>query len=345
MMRLAINGYGRIGRSVLRALYESGAREQMQIVAINEPADTKTIAHLTRYDSTHGRFNGTVEDSKDLLSINGDDIHITHNSALNQLPWGELSVDVVLECSGTFTDRGTAEQHLTSGAKRVLFSQPADPQVDATIVYGINQEILTGNETIISSAACSTNCVVPVIKVLNDSFGIDGGVITTIHSAMNDQPVIDAYHHTDLRKTRAAMQSIIPVDTGLALGIDRLLPELSGRFQAQAMRVPTVNVSAIDLSVMLNSNVDTAAVNAALAAASTGYLNGILGYTDEPLASCDFNHDPRSGIVDASQTRVSREKLVKVLVWFDNEWGYANRMLDTLLYWCGLPRPTPTSKG
>ena len=345
MMRLAINGYGRIGRSVLRALYESGAREQMQIVAINEPADTKTIAHLTRYDSTHGRFNGTVEDSKDLLSINGDDIHITHNSALNQLPWGELSVDVVLECSGTFTDRGTAEQHLTSGAKRVLFSQPADPQVDATIVYGINQEILTGNETIISSAACSTNCVVPVIKVLNDSFGIDGGVITTIHSAMNDQPVIDAYHHTDLRKTRAAMQSIIPVDTGLALGIDRLLPELSGRFQAQAMRVPTVNVSAIDLSVMLNSNVDTAAVNAALAAASTGYLNGILGYTDEPLASCDFNHDPRSGIVDASQTRVSREKLVKVLVWFDNEWGYANRMLDTLLYWCGLPRPNPTSKG
>ena len=345
MMRLAINGYGRIGRSVLRALYESGAREQMQIVAINEPADTKTIAHLTRYDSTHGRFNGTVEDSKDLLSINGDDIHITHNSALNQLPWGELSVDVVLECSGTFTDRGTAEQHLTSGAKRVLFSQPADPRVDATIVYGINQEILTGNETIISSAACSTNCVVPVIKVLNDSFGIDGGVITTIHSAMNDQPVIDAYHHTDLRKTRAAMQSIIPVDTGLALGIDRLLPELSGRFQAQAMRVPTVNVSAIDLSVMLNSNVDTAAVNAALAAASAGYLNGILGYTDEPLASCDFNHDPRSGIVDASQTRVSREKLVKVLVWFDNEWGYANRMLDTLLYWCGLPRPTPTSKG
>ena len=345
MVRLAINGYGRIGRSVLRALYESGAREQMQIVAINEPADTKTMAHLTRYDSTHGRFNGTVEDSEDLLTINGDAIRITHDTELNQLPWGELSVDVVLECSGTFTDRDTAEQHLTSGARRVLFSQPADPRVDATIVYGINQEILTGNETIISSAACSTNCVVPVIKVLNDSFGIDGGVITTIHSAMNDQPVIDAYHHTDLRKTRAAMQSIIPVDTGLALGIDRLLPALSGRFQAQAMRVPTVNVSAIDLSVMLNSNIDTAAVNAVLAAASTGYLKGILGYTDEPLASCDFNHDPRSGIVDASQTRVSREKLVKVLVWFDNEWGYANRMLDTLLYWCALPRPNPTSKG
>lgn len=345
MVRLAINGYGRIGRSVLRALYESGAREQMQIVAINEPADTKTMAHLTRYDSTHGRFNGTVEESEGLLTVNGDVIHITHDSALNQLPWGELDVDVVLECSGTFTDRGTAEQHLSSGAKRVLFSQPADPRVDATIVYGINHEILTGNETIISSAACSTNCVVPVIKVLNDSFGIDGGVITTIHSAMNDQPVIDAYHHTDLRKTRAAMQSIIPVDTGLALGIDRLLPELSGRFQAQAMRVPTVNVSAIDLSVMLNANVDTASVNATLAAASTGYLDGILGYTDEPLASCDFNHDPRSGIVDASQTRVSREKLVKVLVWFDNEWGYANRMLDTLLYWFELPRPNPTYKG
>ena len=344
MIRLAINGYGRIGRSVLRALYESGAREQMQVIAINEPADTKTMAHLTRYDSTHGRFKGSIVDSDRSLTINGDTIRITHHTQLNQLPWGELSVDVVLECSGTFTDRDTAEQHLTSGAKHVLFSQPADPRVDATIVYGINHDILTGSETIISSAACSTNCVVPVIKVLNDAFGIDGGVITTIHSAMNDQPVIDAYHHTDLRKTRAAMQSIIPVDTGLALGIDRLLPELSGRFQAQAMRVPTVNVSAIDLSVMLNTKVDTAAVNAALADASSGYLQGILGYTEEPLASCDFNHDPRSGIVDASQTRVSREKLVKVLVWFDNEWGYANRMLDTLLYWCEQPRPNQTYK-
>ena len=340
MIRVAINGYGRIGRSVLRALYESGAREWVQVVAINEPADSKTMAHLTRYDSTHGRFPGTVSVSEDSLTINGDDIAIVHEKDLSALPWGQHGVDVVLECSGTFTDRDTAEKHISSGAKRVLFSQPADPSVDATIVYGINHGILTGTETIISSAACSTNCVVPVIKVLNDAFGVDGGVITTIHSAMNDQPVIDAYHHTDLRKTRAAMTSIIPVDTGLALGIDRIMPELTGRFQAQAMRVPTVNVSAIDLSIMLNAKVDIAAVNAALAEAANGPLYGVLGYTEEPLASCDFNHDPRSGIVDASQTKVSQQKLVKVLIWFDNEWGYANRMLDTLLSWHGLT-PTP----
>ena len=337
MIRVAINGYGRIGRSVLRALYESGARDRVQIVAINEPADSKTIAHLTRYDSTHGRFNGTVDASNDSLTVNGDEIKLLHHQQLDQLPWQALGIDVVLECSGSFTDRQTAEQHLASGAKHVLFSQPAEPSVDATIVYGINQHLLTGEETIVSAASCSTNCVVPVIKVLDDAFGIDGGVITTIHSAMNDQPVIDAYHHTDLRKTRAAMQSIIPVDTGLALGIDRLLPELTGRFQAQAMRVPTLNVSAIDLSVMLNTDVDTAAVNGALAAAVNGSLNGVLGYTEEPLASCDFNHDPRSGIVDASQTKVSQKKLVKVLIWFDNEWGYANRMLDTLLAWQGQP--------
>lgn len=335
MIRVAINGYGRIGRSVLRALYESGARGRVQIVAINEPADSKTIAHLTRYDSTHGRFSGTVDASEDLLTVNGDEIKVLHNQQLDQLPWKALAIDVVLECSGSFTDRPTAEQHLASGAKHVLFSQPAEPTVDATIVYGINQHLLTGDETIVSAASCSTNCVVPVIKVLDDAFGIDGGVITTIHSAMNDQPVIDAYHHTDLRKTRAAMQSIIPVDTGLALGIDRLLPELTGRFQAQAMRVPTLNVSAIDLSVMLNTDVDTAAVNGALSAAANGSLNGVLGYTEEPLASCDFNHDPRSGIVDASQTKVSQKKLIKVLIWFDNEWGYANRMLDTLLAWRG----------
>lgn len=338
MIRVAINGYGRIGRSVLRALYESGARDRVQIVAINEPADSVTIAHLTRYDSTHGRFSGTVIVSDDLLTINGDDIQILHSKLLDQLPWQDLAIDVVLECSGSFSDRETAEQHLASGAKRVLFSQPAEPTVDATIVYGINQHLLTDQQTIVSAASCSTNCVVPVIKVLHDTFGVEGGVITTIHSAMNDQPVIDAYHHTDLRKTRAAMQSIIPVDTGLALGIDRLLPELTGRFQAQAMRVPTVNVSVIDLSVMLNTPVDTAMVNAALAKAADGYLDGVLGYTEEPLASCDFNHDPRSGIVDASQTKVSQQKLVKVLIWFDNEWGYANRMLDTLLSWYQLPQ-------
>lgn len=333
MIRIAINGYGRIGRSVLRALYESELQDQIKVVAINEPADIKTIAHLTRYDSTHGRFLADVEVRDDSLSINGESIEIFHIDKLDQLPWKNLDIDVVLECSGSFSDRLSAEKHLESGAKRVLFSQPAESDVDATIVYGFNHQTLTGNETIISSASCSTNCVVPVIKVLNDNFSVEGGVITTIHSAMNDQPVLDAYHHTDLRKTRAAMQSIIPVDTGLALGIDRLMPELVGRFQAQAMRVPTLNVSAIDLSVLVNHKIDTEAVNQALASAAEGQFAGVLGYTEEPLASCDFNHDPRSGIVDASQTRVSQHKLIKVLVWFDNEWGYANRMLDTLLSW------------
>ncbi|MFL2500033.1 MAG: glyceraldehyde 3-phosphate dehydrogenase NAD-binding domain-containing protein [Porticoccaceae bacterium] len=333
MIRVAINGYGRIGRSVLRAVYESKLQDQVKIVAINEPADNKTIAHLTRYDSTHGRFLGEVNCDKNTLTVCGDSIAIVHQDDLDQLPWAALKIDVVLECSGSFSDRNNAEKHLHSGAKRVLFSQPAESDVDATIVYGYNHQQLTGSEKIISSASCSTNCVVPVIQVLNDSFSVDGGVITTIHSAMNDQPVLDAYHHTDLRKTRAAMNSIIPVDTGLGLGIDRLMPHMAGRFQAQAMRVPTINVSAIDLSVLVNQAVDTAMVNQALANAAQGPLKNILGYTEEPLASCDFNHDPRSGIVDASQTRVSQQKLIKVLIWFDNEWGYANRMLDVLKNW------------
>jgi erythrose-4-phosphate dehydrogenase len=333
MIRVAVNGYGRIGRSVLRAVYESKLQDQIKIVAINEPADNKTIAHLTRYDSTHGRFLGEVNCDENTLTVCGDSIVIVHEDNLDQLPWSELNVDVVLECSGSFSDRHKAEQHLQSGANRVLFSQPAESDVDATIVYGYNHHQLTGKERIISSASCSTNCVVPVIEILDQNFSVEGGVITTIHSAMNDQPVLDAYHHTDLRKTRAAMNSIIPVDTGLALGIDRLMPNLAGRFQAQAMRVPTLNVSAIDLSVLVNKPVDIQSVNQALENATEGSLNNILGYTEEPLASCDFNHDPRSGIVDASQTRVSQKKLIKVLVWFDNEWGYANRMLDVLKSW------------
>lgn len=337
MIRVAINGYGRIGRSVLRALYESGFRERIQVIAINEPADCKTIAHLTKYDSTHGRFPGTVEILGDTLTVNGDAISVYHNEDIATLPWGELGVDVVLECSGTFTDRQTAEGHLRSGARKVLFSQPAESTVDATIVLGVNEGILTGEETVISNASCSTNCVIPVIKTLQRVFGVEGGVITTIHSAMNDQPVIDAYHHTDLRKTRAAMQSIIPVDTQLARGIDRLLPELKGRFEAQAMRVPTLNVSAIDLSILLNTDVDVATINRVLAAAADTELTGILGYTEEPLASCDFNHDPRSGIVDAGQTRVSQRHLVKVLLWFDNEWGYANRMVELVNHWLSIP--------
>lgn len=329
-INIAINGYGRIGRCFLRAFFESQPlNSDINIVAINELADNNTIAHLTKYDSTHGRFAGKVALNGDTLSVSGHNIKILHEENIDALPWRELDIDLVVECTGSFTDRQTAERHLAAGAKRLLFSQPAQSDVDLTVVYGINDDLLKPEHTIISNASCTTNCIVPVIDALDKAFTIEHGVITTIHSAMNDQPVIDAYHHTDLRKTRSAMQSIIPVDTGLAKGIDRLLPKLAGRFQAQAMRVPTVNVSAMDLSVTVTQAVNTESVNSALATAAVSMPN-VLGYTDEPLASCDFNHDARSGIIDASQTRVAGKHLIKVLTWFDNEWGFANRMLDVV---------------
>lgn len=326
--RVAINGLGRIGRSVLRAYFERYDLGALEIVALNELADLQTLAHLTRYDSTHGKFPGKVETRADQLVINDRVMHVTQQPDIRQLPWRELEVDLVLECTGAFTDRATAELHLAQGAKRVLFSQPAAPDVDATIVYGVNHHTLKPEHTIVSNASCTTNCIVPVIVALHSALGVNSGVLTTIHSAMNDQPVIDAYHHTDLRKTRSAFQSIIPVDTGLARGIERILPELRGRFEAQAMRVPTVNVSAIDLSVVVQKRVTREEVNEVLRAAAAASTPGVLDCTDEPLASCDFNHDSRSAIVDLGQTRVSGGYLVKVLTWFDNEWGYANRMLD-----------------
>lgn len=332
-LRIAINGFGRIGRCVLRALYEGDYRSELSVVAINELADCATAAHLLRYDSTHGRFHGDVAVANDVLKVNSDNIRMLHSESIDNLPWKEIGVDVVLESTGSFDDRKTAEKHLTQGAAHVLFSQPAKPEVDATIVYGVNEQLLTGDSRIVSGASCTTNCVVPVIAALHDAVGIESGVITTIHSAMNDQPVIDAYHHTDLRKTRAAFQSIIPIDTGLARGIDRVYPALTGCFEAQAMRVPTVNVSAIDLSVQLKSDADVASLNRILCEAAHSHFRGVLGYTEEPLASCDFNHDSRSGIVDAGQTRVSGKRLAKVLIWFDNEWGYANRLLDVMRYW------------
>ncbi len=334
-IRVAINGYGRIGRCVLRAVCERKLWDQIQVVAINELADCKTIAHLTKYDSTHGRFPGEITLESDQLCIDEQSIQVLHVESISQLPWAALDVDVVLECTGAFSDRATAAEHITQGARHVLFSQPAESDVDATIVYGVNEQSLTGAEKVISNASCTTNCIVPVIQALDDAFGVDSGVITTIHSAMHDQPVIDAYHHTDLRKTRSAVQSMIPVDTGLARGIDRLLPALAGRFEAQAMRVPTTNVSLIDLSLVVNSDVNSDSVNRALKQAADTRFNGVLGYTEELLASCDFNHDSRSGVVDAGQTRVAGKRLVKVLTWFDNEWGYANRMLDVVNAWQG----------
>ena len=335
-MRLAINGYGRIGRSILRALCEGSLGAELQVVAVNELADARTVLHLTRYDSTHGRFNGTLEGDESRLWVNGEPISLLRRPRIEDLPWGELGIDMVLECTGAFSDRATAELHLRQGAGKVLFSQPAAADVDATVVYGVNHRILQAGHRIVSTAACTTNGIVPVIQALHTAVGIDSGTITTIHSAMNDQPVLDAYHHTDLRKTRAASQSIIPVDTGLARGVERVLPAMAGRFTAQALRVPTLNVSALDLTVYTRTDTDVAAVNRALHdAAQTGF-DGVLGYTEELLASCDFNHDPRSSIVDASQTRVSGKRLVKVLTWFDNEWGYANRMLDVARYWGSL---------
>ncbi len=335
MLRLAINGYGRIGRSVLRALYEGDFRRDLQIVAVNELADSGTVVHLTRYDSTHGRFPGSVAGTENSLLVDTDELRLLREPDLAALPWAQLEVDVVLECTGTFSERKLAEQHLRQGARRVLFSQPAQADVDATIVYGVNHQSLTADDRIVSNASCTTNGIVPVIKCLDGAFGIDSGTITTIHSAMNDQPVLDAYHHTDLRKTRAAGQSIIPVDTALALGVERILPAMKGRFSAQALRVPTLNVSAMDLTVVVEHAVDEAAINTALRVAAEERFSGVLGYTEEPLASCDFNHDRRSSIVDAGQTRVSGGRLVKVLTWFDNEWAYANRMLDVVRYWGG----------
>ncbi|QNI01757.1 erythrose-4-phosphate dehydrogenase [Halomonas sp. SH5A2] len=325
--RIAINGYGRIGQCVLRALVERGHPE-IEVVAINELSDLATITYLTRYDTTHGRFPGEVDNDGEALLINGQRIHVLCEQDPRSLPWAALDIDLVLECSGSFKDRATAELHLAAGAKRLLFSQPAESDVDATIVWGINQDELTHSQRIISAASCTTNCLVPLLTVLDNALGLEHGVTTTIHSAMNDQPVIDAYHQTDLRLTRSAMQSIVPVDTGLALGISRLMPSLADRFECLHVRVPTINVSAMDAALTVRRDTDANQVNALLREASQQRLAEVLGYTEAPMASIDFNHDPRSGILDATQTRVAGKRLVKLLCWFDNEWGFANRMLD-----------------
>lgn len=327
-IKLAINGFGRIGRNIVRALYESGLEDQIKIVAINELADPKGIAHLLKYDTSHGRFSFPVNLGEDTLTVANDSIALFAEENPADLPWQTLDVDVVLECTGVYHSREHAELHLAAGAKKVLFSQPADADVDATIVYGINDDELKAEHTIVSNGSCTTNCIVPVIKVLDDAFSIESGAITTIHASMHDQQVIDAYHH-DLRRTRAASQSIIPVDTKLARGIERILPKFHSRFEAIAVRVPTINVTAMDLSVTVNTDVNLATVNQALKLAAKDRLDGILSYTEEPLVSVDFNHDPHSCIIDGTQTRVSHKRLIKLLVWCDNEWGFANRMLDT----------------
>jgi len=330
-LKVAINGYGRIGRCILRALYESADyREQIQIVAINELADLDVVTHLTRYDTTHGRFPGTVERDASHLVVNGEPIALLSEAEPEALPWEALGVDLVLECSGVFKSRQDAQRHLRAGARKVLFSHPAEPDVDATIVYGVNHLQLKPEHRIVSNASCTTNAVIPVLNRLQERFGIECALITTIHSAMHDQPVIDAYD-SDLRKTRSALQSIIPVETGLARGVARILPELKNRVHAQAIRVPTTNVSMMDLSIELEAPTTGAELNRELKTLSGQEGGRLFGYIEDLLVSCDFNHDSRSSIVDSNQTQVCNHHFAKVVTWFDNEWGFANRMLDTAI--------------
>lgn len=340
--KVALNGYGRIGRCVLRALYERGDRDGIEVVALNDLADLPSLEYLTRFDSTHGRFPGEVTIDGEHLRIQGDRLRVLRSAAPEGIDWCSLGIDLVLECSGAWHTRAEGERFLAAGAPRVLFSQPmaSEADVDATVVFGINQHQLKGAERLVSNASCTTNCAVPLLRLLDEAFGIEYASITTIHSAMNDQPVIDAYHHEDLRRTRSAFQSVIPVSTGLARGIERLLPELAGRIQAKAVRVPTVNVSCLDITLQVGRDTDAREVNGVLReAASQGSLRGLLAYTELPHASCDFNHDPHSAIVDASQTRVSGPRLVNLLAWFDNEWGFANRMLDVAAHLLGVVKP------
>ncbi|ENK3146839.1 erythrose-4-phosphate dehydrogenase [Vibrio alginolyticus] len=335
MLKVAINGFGRIGRNVLRAVYESGKHQQIKVVAVNELAQPEAMAHLLQYDTSHGRFGKKISHDQEHLHVHHDSgeydsIRILHLSEIELLPWRDLEVDIVLDCTGVFGSQADGLAHIEAGAKKVLFSHPGANDLDNTIIYGVNHETLKDEHRVVSNGSCTTNCIVPIIKVLDEAFGIESGTITTIHSSMNDQQVIDAYHN-DLRRTRAASQSIIPVDTKLHKGIERIFPKFSNKFEAISVRVPTVNVTAMDLSVTISTNVKVNDVNQTIVNASQCTLRNIVDYTESPLVSIDFNHDPHSAIVDGSQTRVSNGQLVKMLVWCDNEWGFANRMLDTAL--------------
>ena len=328
-VRLAINGYGRIGRMVLRALYESGKRDEMQIVAVNDLGDAQTNAHLTRYDSAHGRFPFQVEVGDGELVVNGDPVKVLAERNPADLPWKELGVDIVLECTGLFRTKDKASAHLEAGAKKVVVSAPAGTNTDATIVYGVNHHILDASHRVISNASCTTNCLAPVAKVLHEAVGIEQGLMTTIHAYTNDQVLSDVFHK-DLRRARSATQSMIPTKTGAAAAVGLVLPELNGRLDGFSIRVPTINVSVVDLSFISSRQTSVEELNDAVRAAAEGELEGVLAYTDEPLVSIDFNHHPASSVFDANLTKVS-ENLVKICSWYDNEWGFSNRMLDTTL--------------
>jgi glyceraldehyde 3-phosphate dehydrogenase len=326
-IKVAINGYGRIGRNILRAHYEGGKKHDIQIVAINDLGDTKINAHLTRYDTTHGKFPGTVAIDGDSLVVSGDRIKVLSNRDPSQLPWKDLGVDVVHECTGFFTSKEKASAHLKAGAKKVIISAPGGKDVDGTIVYGVNHGVLKSSDTVISNASCTTNCLAPMVKPLHEKIGLVNGLMTTIHAYTNDQVLTDVYHE-DLRRARAAAHNMIPTKTGAAAAVGLVLPELNGKLDGYAIRVPTINVSIVDLSFVAARDTTVDEVNAIMKAAADGELKGILGYNAEQLVSSDFNHDPRSSIFEATLTKVSG-RLVKVSSWYDNEWGFSNRMLDT----------------
>jgi glyceraldehyde 3-phosphate dehydrogenase len=329
-IRVAINGYGRIGRNILRAHYEGGKKHGIQIVAINDLGNAETNAHLTRYDTAHGKFPGTVTVEGETMIVNGDKIRVCAKRNPAELPWKELGVDVVLECTGFFTSKEKASAHLAAGAKKVIISAPGGKDVDGTVVFGVNQGILKASHTVISNASCTTNCLAPMAKVLHEKVGIVAGLMTTIHAYTNDQVLTDVYHE-DLRRARSATMSMIPTKTGAAAAVGLVLPELNGKLDGYSMRVPTINVSYVDLTFTAKRATTVDEVNAFMKEAAGGALKGILDYTKEPLVSVDYNHNPASCIFDATMTKVAEGTLVKVGGWYDNEWGFSNRMLDTTI--------------
>jgi glyceraldehyde 3-phosphate dehydrogenase len=332
-IKVGINGYGRIGRNILRALYEARRTSQIQIVALNDLGDAKTNAHLTRYDTVHGKFPGEVSVDGDSMIVNGDRIRVLAERDPAKLPWGDLGVEFVLECTGLFCSKAKAGAHLKGGARKVVISAPGGDDVDATIVYGVNHTVLKKDHTVISNASCTTNCLVPVVKVLHDKVGVAAGIMTTIHSYTNDQVLTDVYH-SDLRRARSATMSQIPTKTGAAAAVGLVLPELKGKLDGFSVRVPTINVSLVDLTFTAKRATSVEEVNKFLKeAAAADSWKGILGYNDGPLVSMDFNHDSHSSVFDATLTKVIDGNLVKVCAWYDNEWGFSNRMLDTTVAW------------
>jgi glyceraldehyde 3-phosphate dehydrogenase len=331
-IKVGINGYGRIGRNVLRALYEANRQKEIQIVALNDLGDAQTNAHLTRYDTVHGRFKGEVQVEGDSMVVNGDRIRVLAERDPAKLPWGQLGVDFVFECTGLFTSKAKAGAHLAGGAKKVVISAPGEKDVDATIVYGVNHDTLKASHTVISNASCTTNCLAPLAKVLNEKIGVASGVMTTIHSYTNDQVLTDVFHK-DLRRARSATMSMIPTKTGAAAAVGLVLPELNGKLDGFAVRVPTINVSLVDLSFIAKRATSVEEINKLMKEAAGGALKGILAYTDGPLVSIDFNHDAHSSSYDATMTKVIEGVMVKVCAWYDNEWGFSNRMLDTTAAW------------